>query len=259
MTESTSISTSGRHRVQVVHRAAAILLALRDSREGLSLAEIARRVGLPRSTVHRLVAALEQERLVVAAPSSRGYLLGPTLASFTAATAGRLSYAVRRFLVELCAEVEETVDLAILEHDQVLFVDQVIGTGRQLHAVSAVGATFPAHCTANGKALLAALPERDVRWLLPAKLESYTPRTIPDRNLLLRELAHIRSVGFALDREEHTAGICAVGTSIGGHDGVPRAAVTIVVPSSRFYGSEDALAEALLRKRAIIEESLRPT
>ena len=73
----TRVETADRNGVQVVHRAAAILRALRDETNGLTLSQIADRVGLARSTVYRLVAALEQERFVVAASSSRGFRLGP--------------------------------------------------------------------------------------------------------------------------------------------------------------------------------------
>jgi DNA-binding IclR family transcriptional regulator len=240
--------------VQVVHRTAAILLALRGEADGLSLAQIAKRVGLARSTVHRLVAALEQERFVVAASSSRGFRLGPALASLAIAAVRDVVLLIHPYLVQLSQELDETVDLAVLEHDHVLFVDQVAAT-RRLRAVSSVGAVFPVHCTANGKALLAARTNDEVERLLPAKLERMTPNTIVSRAALIDELERIRVDRVAYDREEHTAGICAVGTVVATAEG-PLAAVTVPLPTQRFDGNEKALTAALLRTRTAIEAGL---
>ena len=178
MMGSEAVSTAERNGVQVVHRTAAILNSLRGEPDGLSLSQIAERVGLARSTVHRLVAALEQERFVVAATSSRGFRLGPALASLAWATSNNVTALIHPFLIELSQELNETVDLAVLEHDHVLFVDQVPAAARRLRAVSAVGAVFPVHCTANGKALLAQLSDAEIERLLPARLEPLTPQTV---------------------------------------------------------------------------------
>lgn len=243
-----------RNGVQVVHRTAAILMALRGEPDGLSLAQIAQRVGLARSTVHRLVAALEQERFVVAASSSRGFRLGPALASLAVAAVRDIVLLIHPFLVELSRELDETVDLAVLEHDHVLFVDQVAAS-RRLRAVSAVGAVFQAHCTANGKALLAARTNAEVERLLTAKLDRMTPNTIVSRSALLDELELVRKSKIAYDREEHSEGICAVGTVVATAVG-PLAAVTIPLPTQRFTGNEKRLTAALLKTRSAIEKSL---
>lgn len=248
------MSTAERNGVQVIHRAAAILMALRGEPEGLSLAQIAERVDLARSTVHRLVAALERERFVVAATSSRGFRLGPALASLAVAASRDLALLIHPYMVELSKELDETVDLAVLEHDHVLFVDQVAAT-RRLRAVSSIGAVFPAHCTANGKALLSALPEEEVVRLLPEKLERLTPQTITSRDALLEELERVRVDQVAYDREEHTPGISAVGAVVTTADG-PLAAVTVPLPTQRFVGNEEALSKALLRARDAIEAAL---
>src|SRR3954454_17969727 len=172
------VETADRNGVQVVHRAAAILRALRDETNGLTLSQIAERVGLARSTVHRLVAALEQERFVVAASSSRGFRLGPALAALAWAASRDVTALIHPFLVKLSQELNETVDLAVLEHDHVLFVDQVPAAAQRLRAVSSVGAVFPVHPTANGKALLSRLPNAEIERLLPERLEQLTPQTL---------------------------------------------------------------------------------
>ncbi len=241
--------TTPQNPVQVIARAAAILRALQGHPEGLSLSQIAERVGLARSTVQRLVVALGTEGLVAAASPKGRVRLGPGLVSLAGAASVDLARVCHPFLTRLSRELHETVDLALLEHDCVLFVDQVAAP-RRLRAVSAVGASFPAHCTANGKALLAALPTEQVVRLLPKTLERLTPSTIVDRDELLVELERIREAGVSFDREEHTHGICAVGAVVVDPDG-RLAAVTVPLPAQRFYGHEERLAEPL--KRTCVE------
>jgi DNA-binding IclR family transcriptional regulator len=257
MISSRAVSTAARNGVQVVQRVAAILAALRGEPDGLSLAQIADRVGLARSTVHRLVAALEQERFVVAASSSRGFRLGPALAGLASAAARDMTLVIRPYLVDLSEKLNETVDLAVLEHDHVLFVDQVAAPAQRLRAVSAVGAVFPAHCTANGKALLARLSAEELTRLLPAKLQRLTPHTIVSRSALLEELDQVRREGVAFDREEHTVGICAVGAVIAITHGLV-AAVTVPLPAQRFYGNEGLLVAEVLGTRDAILGELEP-
>jgi len=213
------------------------------------------RVGLARSTVHRLIAALEQERFVAAATSSRGFRLGPALASLAWAASGDLTSLIHPFLSELSQELNETVDLAILERDHVLFVDQVPAASQRLRAVSAVGTVFPVHCTANGKALLAQLADDEVERLLPERLERLTGQTLASRDVLLAELRRVRRDGVAYDREEHTVGICAIGTALDMQGG-PAAAITVPLPTLRFHEKETEITAALQRTRDAINEAL---
>jgi DNA-binding IclR family transcriptional regulator len=211
----------------------------------MSLSEIAQRVGLPRSTVHRIVTALVEEGLLTNSWPNGGFRLGLGLASLATAAREELMLELHPDLVRLAEAVNETVDLAVLDGGRVLFVDQV-AVPRRLVAVSAVGMSFPLHCTANGKALLAALDDRRVERLLPRQLDRLTPKTITSRSALLEEIAQVRRDGAAFDREEHTLGICAVGAVVRNRIGT-LAAVTIPLPASRFYGNERSLVESLLR------------
>jgi DNA-binding IclR family transcriptional regulator len=230
--------------IQVIARAGEILRALKDHPKGLSLSQIAREVGLARSTVHRIVTALEAQHFVTSA-SPRGVIrLGLGLSLLAAVVNSELRYELRPYLEQLSREADETVDLAVLDEDRVFFIDQIAAPHR-LQAVSAVGATFPLHCTANGKALLAELPCEQVERLVPDSLQAFTPHTITTREHLLEELQRIRVERVAFDREEHTVGICAVGTTIRDVMG-SLAAITIPVPSIRFYGNEQKLASTLL-------------
>ena len=124
-------------------------------------------------------------------------------------------------------------------------MDQIIAA-HPLQATSQPGASFPLHCTANGKAILASLPKLEVEKLLPEDLEQYNEKTITNREELLRELEVVRKEGVAFTREEHIHGICAVGAVVFDSRG-NLSAVSIPVPSTRFYGNEEKLATALLK------------
>jgi DNA-binding IclR family transcriptional regulator len=240
--------------VQVIARATDVLRALEAEPGGLSLAKIAQRVELPRSTVHRIVTALEAESLVVPASPSGGYRLGPELARFAASAGGELRESVRPIIERLRHEADETVDLAVLNRNRVFFIDQVAAPHR-LQALSAVGVSLPAHCTAIGKALLAGLTDEQVERLLPERLPAETANTITDRAELLADLARVRASGVAYDREELTIGISAVGAAIR-DAGLIVAALSIPVPTARFTGQEERLAEMLLRTCAEVSATL---
>jgi DNA-binding IclR family transcriptional regulator len=243
----------GRSQIQVITRAADILRALDGEHLGLSPSELAARVQLARSTVHRIVTALEGEGLVAAVGTGR-YRLGPELIRLAASERGELRLIVRPFLEQLSAEVNETVDLAVLIQDHVSFIDQVAAPHR-LRAVSTVGATFPAHCTANGKALLAELSDDHLTALLSARLPQLTPNTKTTRAELMAELREVRKNGVAFDNQEHTLGISAVGAVIRDQFGAV-AAVTIPLPSQRYEGNEQMLVDALLASCKSISETL---
>jgi DNA-binding IclR family transcriptional regulator len=235
-------------RVNSVARAIEILRALSTAADGeLTLAEIAARTGLPTSTVHRIVQTLRAEQLVVSAGGAGGLRLGPELARLAAISRSRLVPMVRPFLEQLSHTLDEGASLAVLDGDRVRFLDQAIAS-HGLRAVSLVGSTFPAHCTANGKALLAALPESVLEATLPRRLQRLTPDTITNRAALLEELASVRERGVAFDLEEHAVGISAAGVTV--HDAVGNlAAITVAMPAAPFREREDEVV-AELRKTA---------
>ena len=241
-------------QVQVIARAAAILRALEEQPAGLSLGQIAQRVALARSTVQRIVAALAAEKLLIAASPAGRVRLGPTILRLAASARIDFVALARPFLVQLSNELNETVDLATIKKDHLIFIDQVIGPHR-LRAVSAVGETFPLYCTANGKAFLAQLDEVAIARLIGTSFERRTANTITRLDELLKELKAARKSGVAFDREEHTLGICAAGVvmrDLLGND----LAISVPVPAQRFHAQEKVIAERLIATRRALEEHL---
>ncbi|MGH3493112.1 MAG: IclR family transcriptional regulator [Sciscionella sp.] len=255
MDSDTKSPTDGRSTgVQVIMRAARILRTLNGEHLGLTPSEVAARVDLSRSTVHRILVTLEGEGLVAAGATPGRYRLGPELTRLAGSERGELRYWVRPFLEQLSLEVNETVDLAVLIQDRVVFVDQ-IAAPRRLVAVSTVGATFPAHCTANGKALLATLSDEHLVRILPERFTLLQPNGAQTRDELMEELREVRRTGLAYDHEEHTAGISAIGSVVCDPFNAV-AAVTVPLPSQRYDGNEERIAAALLRTCARISEML---
>src|SRR5271163_792681 len=224
-------------RVQVIARAAAILRALEDEAAGLSLGQIAQRVNLARSTVQRIVAALEAEKFLIAASPTGRVRLGPTILRLAASARTDFVAVARPYLTQLSSELKETVDLSVVKKDHLVFVDQVIGSQR-LRTVSAVGESFPLYCTANGKAYLAGLDATAIERLIGTIYERRTPRTLTRLDDLLKDLKSVRKTGVAIDREEHTSGICAA--SIVTRDPIGNVlAISVPVPAQRFYDRQE--------------------
>lgn len=250
-----SSNAQERQGVQVIQRAVAVLNALKLSAGEMSLGEIAKAVGLPRSTVQRLVDALARESFVIAASASGGVRLGPALAALGAATRFPIVELARPTLEALAKATGETIDLALVNGDKVVFLDHIAGMHR-LAAVSAIGAAFPLHCTANGKAILAQMNEAELQRLRKRMaLESHTKATLTSWADLDKELARIRKLGYAFDREEYSQGISAVGRAMRTPNG-ELFAITIVAPTERFAAKEKKLAAALLAHCEALEKKL---
>lgn len=237
--------------IQVISRAADVLRALKHDNGGLSLGKIAERVGLPRSTVQRIVNALIKERLVMMSTANSGLKLGPEIQSL--ALAGRIDVAelVRPILVQMSKDSGETIDLALFRNGQMVFVDQVVGSHR-LRAVSSVGEVFPMSSTANGKAVLALMPETMANEIIKTECQ-YNSRRTPA--IVGAEVAKVRRTDMAFDRDEHTDGISAVGAAFADPLGLLYA-ISIPVPSRRFDTNTDTLTAVLKAGMAKIAKAI---
>lgn len=229
--------------IQVVARAAAVLRALEGKPEGLSLAQIAREVGLARSTVQRIVAALAAEDFVSEAQPGRGVRIGAGLARIAASISSNITDILHPHLVGLRDEVGETVDLSILSGGSAVFIDQIAGQQR-LVALSGIGERFPLHCTANGKAILACFTKQDAIALIDKSVAEHPHHPLSDRTKLLRELDTVRRRNLAFDLGEHYVGIAAAGAAVLDAYGRP-VAVSIPAPTHRFSAERESISTAL--------------
>lgn len=236
--------------IQVIARAAAIMRALSGRPQGLSLGAIAQQVKLPRSTVQRIVCALEAEGLVELAGPSGGFRLGPELNRLIYQTQIDIISAIRPQLEELSAELQESIVLCAAERDQVVIIDRIVAE-RELRVVFPVGILrAPIHKTAPGRALLAAMPDKQLDQLLDELLPADIPQAC-DRDALLTELSGIRKSGIATHSKDGvTAFAVAVHTVFGDF------AVAVVLPASRAQKPIAVFAEPLLACKQSIERKI---
>lgn len=241
MTEATTEETAlARNGIQVISRAAAVLRALREDPNGLSLGQIADRVGLARSTVQRIVAALQDERLVYSAGSG-DIRLGPEITALAQAARFNVVDLCKPILMDLAQKTGETADLSVLRGHQMIFLDQVAGSHR-LRAVSAVGDIFPLTDTANGRAVLAAMsPEAAEQLAMEELRRNGIDRTWADFTQMLEA---VRKEGVAYDLDEHTEGISAAGIAFRDWRGALHA-ISVPVPTARFEAQRENVVAAL--------------
>jgi DNA-binding IclR family transcriptional regulator len=240
---------------QVIARAAAVLKALENQRTGLSLSQISRMTDLPRTTVHRLVVALEAQQLVISGP--KGVKLGPALVRLAASAHTDVIAIARPFVETLGRRTHETVDVSVYRGQHAVSVDQY-PSDRELRVVSAVGTAFPIHCTAHGKAMLAQFSDAAVQELLGTRLEKSSPATVRSIDVLLTQLAVIRAKGYAVDEEEHAEGVFGLGIAL--NTGLSeRYSVSLAVPALRFHREFDELLAALMKCKAEIESVIGAT
>jgi len=235
-------STTGRTGIQVIARAAAILRALRENTSGMSLAQIAERVDLPRSTVQRIVFALEAERLVIGSRGRGNIRLGPEIVALSEATRYSVVELCRAVLNDLSETVNETVDLSVLRGNNMIFLDQVPGRHR-LRTVSAIGEVFPLTTTANGRAVLAMLPREKARELTEREWETREPGET--WSLFSKRLDACAESGLAYDEDNHMPGVSAIGIAFTDHSDELHA-ISVPIPTSRFPEKQE-LVEAHLK------------
>ncbi|MFN8503820.1 IclR family transcriptional regulator [Kouleothrix sp.] len=242
---------------QAIHRAVAVLRAFGAAPATLTAQEVSQRTGLNRSTVYRLLSALESEGLVAAAEQGR-YRLGPDLAMLGTLALRQMNLRdlALPYARALAERSGETIDLEILHGASSMIVEEVSGE-HLLSAASNIGACYPAHCSSTGKALLAFLPEARLAALLPDRLEACAPRSITDHAALRDELAAVRARGYATSYDELEGHLHALGAPIFDHRGEAVAALSISGPAARLPRRREAeLARVLLEACAAISRQL---
>jgi IclR family acetate operon transcriptional repressor len=215
----------------VLNRAFRLLDAFRVGASELTLDELAAASGLARSTAHRLAGQLVSLGLLER--STRGWRLGMTLFELgqLVPRQQRLRDVALAYMEDLYEATKETVQLAVLDESEVLYVE-IISGHRKVATPSRRGGRMPAHCTALGKAMLAFSDDVGRSWIeRNHPLVTRTARTLADPRELAKELQDIRRAGLAYDREESTPGLVCVAAPLLTSDGTARAAMSVSMPS----------------------------
>ncbi|MBU8538849.1 IclR family transcriptional regulator [Falsiroseomonas tokyonensis] len=211
-----------------------VLAAIAGAGAPLRFADLAAATGHSKATLHRILAALAEERLVRADPRG-GWRLGLRLVEFANhAWAGLdLPSAAEEEMAALRDATGETVRLAVLQGAEMLYLAQV-DSREPVSFRLRVGARGPAYCSGTGKAVLAFLPATRLRAVLDGLvLERHTPRTLVDRAALEAHLEAVRARGFALDDGEQAAEVRSLGAPILDRGGEALGAISLTVPAFR--------------------------
>ncbi|KQS60710.1 IclR family transcriptional regulator [Geodermatophilus sp. Leaf369] len=243
---------SPQYPIESVDNALKVLLLLGE-RPSLRLTDVSQYLGVASSTAHRLLAMLQFRGYVRQDAATRGYVPGPTLDGLAMGVLRRLDVRARArpVLEKLNADLQETVHLGRLEGADVHFIDS-IESSRALRVGGRLGRSIPAHCTSNGKVLLAGLPEDQLRALYPdEQLRQLTSHSIGTRTLLLEVLAQVRAQGFATSDEESEEGVCSLAVALPARH-APRLAVNASVPLSRL--TPEVRQDVLTHLFAAVEE-----
>lgn len=234
-----------------VRNAARVLRAFTHADQELGVSELSRRLGLGKSTTHRLVATLEAERLLEQDPQTGKYRLGLALYELgtTVTEHVDLHQAALPVLTTLRHQTGEMVHVAVLDGLEAVYVERLEST-YLLPVFRRVGHRLPAHWTSSGKVLLAALPRPELeRRLRGIALDARTTHTITDHQALVKELEVVARQGWASNIEEGELGVSSVGAPLRGADGSVIAAVTVVGSSERINTT------TMLRYRSAVLEA----
>ena len=230
-----------RHDVQSVRRAFDILSAFSQDHPQLSVAEIAQRVHLNRTTVHRLVATLEAAGMVRRNPSTQKYTLSARvlqLADVFMQQSDLRSVALPA-MTDLRDRANETVALHVREGNCRIVIAQV-GANRDVrHMYRNVGQPIALHLGAPGKVMLAyASPQEIAAYVAQGPLEERTPHSVTDPDTLVKELRTIAEQGYAVSWEERTLGVVSLAVPIFDVTGAAIASVNVSGPSQRIREEE---------------------
>ena len=233
-----SRSEGGSAQSQSLERGLAILSAFKPVRPELGISELARELGLTRSTSHRYVATLARLGYLQQDPQSRKYRLGPKVLDlgFSAINSMELRQIAASHLQQLSDETGHTVNMAILDGTDIVYIERCRSAQqgqREIDLDLHVGSRLPAYCTSMGKVLLAFLPERERESVLDRiEFQQRGPNAMADRTALGAALATVRDAGLAVNNEELAYGLRSIAVPVRDRSGLVAAAINLAVHRS---------------------------
>jgi DNA-binding IclR family transcriptional regulator len=237
--------------LSTVLHALQVLEYLAETNEA-GVSEISRAVGLAPSTTHRLLAALASREFLQQNPNSKKYQLGVKIFQLGSSVANRfgIRQAALVNMEKLAAESGETVNLGVLKGTEVIYLEKILNDD-PIRVELQVGHSVPAHCTAMGKAMLAFQPPGKLEEIIGViKFEKRTGMTIMDGDVLRRELAAIRSQGYAIDDGELFEGIKCIAAPVVLPAKGAVVAISIAGPSFRLTAERVGALVPMIRKAA---------
>jgi IclR family KDG regulon transcriptional repressor len=228
-------------RLSSVATAIALLKAFSEDEVEIGVSSLAERLGVAKSTVHRLAVTLVSEGMLEQNPDNEKYRLGIALFGLGALVRRRMdvSTEAKPHLFALRESTGETVHLAVLQGTEIMYVYNLEST----HAIrmrSDIGVRKPAYCTAEGLAMLAFQDPALAEDIVAKGLRPRTPKTNTDPQALRRVLAEVRERGYAVEDGESEVGMRSIAAPIRNGSGEAVAAIGVAGPVQRL--SDEALA-----------------
>ncbi|MGE0875345.1 MAG: IclR family transcriptional regulator [Burkholderiales bacterium] len=239
------------------------VLSLIASEPGIGLPQIARKLGMPKSTAYRILRALSLAGFVLELDDKHRYGLGPLINDLTSGHSRRakLIRVARPLMIRLRDQCNETVALHLLQGGSWVVIDQVESSQQIRRTITNLGTPLALHAGAPGKLFLALMSERDREaYLATEPLKRFTPNTLTDRGKLHRELAMIVRRGYSKSVEEVVQGVSSLAMPIRSSDGSVVAAIGVSGPIARFTPKKaSSILSALTRtveeaRRALLAE-----
>jgi IclR family acetate operon transcriptional repressor len=230
-----------RHNIQSVDRALFLLESIAEAGGETTLTDLSQRTGLNISTCHHLLATLVERGFAAKVAGKRLYALGPRILHLgQSCRQVDLPRRAQAYLEAVNRATGETVHLAAVQGDSIV----VLAVREARHAVRVdtgrIGKIAAPHATSVGKAILAWLPEDEMRRILTDGLKRCTDNTITDFIALMDDLKHVRRDGYAIDREEHLPGVVCVGAAIRDQAGSVIGGISASTPTQR--GTDEHIA-----------------
>ena len=244
--------TTGSRPPDMVGKALSLLTLLGEYPYGVGASELARRLGLPLSTAHRLLGALSRDGYTTFDQDTKRYSLGLRVFQLAQSVGHARGFIgmTRSILEQVSVDTREATLLAVLDGERLLYVHSIAGP-QQVSVVGHPGGHGPLHCTSLGKVLVAfAAPDMREQLAQNLPLEQLAPHSITDRKRFRDEIELVCSHGYATADEEHEAGIRAISVPVFGN-GNAVAAVSTAAPAYRVS------LEQLVEHRATLNEAAK--
>jgi IclR family KDG regulon transcriptional repressor len=221
-------------RLSSVATAMLLLKAFSEREVEIGISDLAKRLRVAKSTVHRLAVTLVSEGMLEQNPESGKYRLGIALFRLGALVRHRMDVSIeaRHLLRELREKANETVHLAVLDDAEIMYVFNLEST-QAIRMRSDIGVRKPVYCTAEGLAMLAFQPAEEIEHVIRAGLPPRTPQTITDPAALKKALEIVRQRGCAIEDEESEIGMRCIAAPVRDDSGNVIAAIGLAGPVSR--------------------------
>jgi IclR family transcriptional regulator, KDG regulon repressor len=247
-----------RYWVPMVGHTFRALEAFEDASIELSLQEVSTRAGISKSSAYRILFTLENLGYVNKNSSTGKYHLGlKILEAARKVRAGcGLVQVSRPFLEELRDRFTETVNLAVLQNDQIVYVE-IFESSHSFRMTGEVGSRAPLHATAIGKSIAAFQDRSRLKKLVSLNpFKRFTPHTLTRQAQFMKSLEEVRLQGYSLDEEEIELGACCLAAPILNNAGVAVAAMSIAGPAPRIRQKQQAIIDGLRKAAAEISARL---